>query len=87
MQSIVNCPKPIIAEVTGVVTAAGFQLVASCDLAIAADTAQFNTPSVHIGLFCSTPKVALTRNITSKYAMGMLLTSDMTTAAHAKRSG
>ncbi len=55
MQGIVNCPKPIIAEVTGAATAAGCQLVASCDLAVAADTAQFSTPGVHIGLFCSTP--------------------------------
>ena len=59
MQGIVNCPKPVIAEVTGVATAAGCQLVASCDLALAADTVQFSTPGVHIGLFCSTPMVAL----------------------------
>ena len=74
MQAIVNCPKPVIAEVTGIATAAGCQLVASCDLAIAADTAQFSTPGVHIGLFCSTPMVALSRNVANKFAMEMLLT-------------
>jgi enoyl-CoA hydratase/carnithine racemase len=87
MQSIVACPKPVIAEVTGVATAAGCQLVASCDLAIAADTAQFSTPGVHIGLFCSTPMVALSRNVADKHAMEMLLTGDMTPAQRAAEIG
>jgi enoyl-CoA hydratase/carnithine racemase len=87
MQGIVNCPKPVIAEVTGIATAAGCQLVASCDLAIAADSAQFSTPGVHIGLFCSTPMVALSRNVADKHAMEMLLTGDMTSAARAAEIG
>ncbi len=87
MQSIVNCPKPVIAEVAGIATAAGCQLVASCDLAIAADTAQFSTPGVHIGLFCSTPMVALSRNVSNKHAMEMLLTGDMTPASRAAEIG
>lgn len=87
MQAIVNCPKPVIAEVTGIATAAGCQLVASCDLAIAADTAQFSTPGVHIGLFCSTPMVALSRNVSNKHAMEMLLTGDMISAAGAAEIG
>lgn len=87
MQGIVNCPKPVIAEVTGIATAAGCQLVASCDLAVAADTAQFSTPGVHIGLFCSTPMVALSRNVSNKHAMEMLLTGDMTSAARAAEIG
>jgi enoyl-CoA hydratase/carnithine racemase len=87
MQAIVNCPKPVIAEVTGIATAAGCQLVASCDLAVASDTAQFSTPGVHIGLFCSTPMVALSRNVSSKHAMEMLLTGDMTSAARAAEIG
>ena len=87
MQGIVNCPKPVIAEVTGIATAAGCQLVASCDLAIAAETAQFSTPGVHIGLFCSTPMVALSRNVCNKHAMEMLLTGDMTPAARAAEMG
>ena len=87
MQAIVHCPKPVIAEVTGIATAAGCQLVASCDLAIAADTAQFSTPGVHIGLFCSTPMVALSRNVADKHAMEMLLTGDMTSAVRAAEIG
>lgn len=87
MQAIVNCPKPVIAEVMGVATAAGCQLVASCDLAIAADNAQFSTPGVHIGLFCSTPMVALSRNIGGKHAMEMLLTGDTTPATRAAEIG
>lgn len=87
MQAIVNCPKPVIAEVTGVATAAGCQLVASCDLAIAADTAKFSTPGVHIGLFCSTPMVALSRNVANKHAMEMLLTGDMISAMRAAEIG
>lgn len=87
MQSIVNCPKPVIAEVSGVATAAGCQLVASCDLAVAADTAQFSTPGVHIGLFCSTPMVALSRNVSKKHALEMLLTGDMIPAVRAVEIG
>ena len=87
MQAIVTSPKPVIAEVTGVATAAGCQLVASCDLAIAADTASFSTPGVHIGLFCSTPMVALSRNVSNKHAMEMLLTGDMVSASKAAEIG
>lgn len=87
MQSIINCPKPVIAEVAGVATAAGCQLVASCDLAIAAETAKFSTPGVHIGLFCSTPMVALSRNVSHKHAMEMLLTGDMVSAKRAAEIG
>jgi enoyl-CoA hydratase/carnithine racemase len=87
MQGIVTCPKPVIAEVTGVATAAGCQLVASCDLAVAADTAKFSTPGVHIGLFCSTSMVALSRNVSNKHAMEMLLTGDMIPADRAAEIG
>ncbi|MFN2306567.1 MAG: enoyl-CoA hydratase [Paracoccaceae bacterium] len=87
MQGIVACPKPVIAEVSGIATAAGCQLVASCDLAIAADPAKFSTPGVHIGLFCSTPMVALSRNVANKHAMEMLLTGDMIPAARAAEMG
>ncbi|WP_022727572.1 enoyl-CoA hydratase [Fodinicurvata sediminis] len=87
MQAIVNCPQPVIAEVTGTATAAGCQLVASCDLAVAADTARFSTPGVHIGLFCSTPMVALSRNVGNKHAMEMLLTGDMVPADRAAEIG
>lgn len=87
MQSIVNCAKPVIAEVAGVATAAGCQLVASCDLAIASDKALFSTPGVHIGLFCSTPMVALSRNLSAKHAMEMLLTGDMIPAVRAAEMG
>ncbi|MCC5962709.1 MAG: enoyl-CoA hydratase [Rhodobacteraceae bacterium] len=87
MQAVVTCPKPVIAEVSGVATAAGCQLVASCDLAVAADTARFSTPGVHIGLFCSTPMVALSRNVAPKHAMEMLLTGDMIPAPRAAEMG
>jgi enoyl-CoA hydratase/carnithine racemase len=87
MQSFVNHSKPIIAEVTGVATAAGCQLVASCDLAVAADTASFSTPGVHIGLFCSTPMVALSRCVSNKAAMEMLLTGGMVSARKAETIG
>ncbi|NBB96678.1 MAG: enoyl-CoA hydratase [Alphaproteobacteria bacterium] len=87
MQGIVACPKPVIAEVSGIATAAGCQLVASCDLAIAAESAKFSTPGVHIGLFCSTPMVALSRNLSAKHAMEMLLTGDMVPAARAAEIG
>ena len=87
MQKIVTCSKPVIAEVDGVATAAGCQLVASCDLALASDNAQFCTPGVHIGLFCSTPMVALSRNLANKHAMEMLLTGDMVAASRAAEMG
>ncbi len=87
MQQIVTLPKPVIAQVQGVATAAGCQMVASCDLAIAADTARFATPGVNIGLFCSTPMVALSRNVGRKAAMEMLLTGEMVSAAEAVRIG
>lgn len=87
MLGIVNHPKPVIAEVAGLASAAGCQLVASADLAIAADTARFCTPGVNIGLFCSTPMVALSRNLSSKHAMEMLLTGDVFGAEDALRFG
>ncbi|MEP2829152.1 enoyl-CoA hydratase [Parvibaculum sp.] len=87
MQAIVNCPKPVIARVHGIATAAGCQLVASCDLAVAAEEAKFATPGVNIGLFCSTPMVALSRNVTRKHAMEMLLTGEMIPAARAAEMG
>jgi len=73
MKTIVRLPQPVVAEVRGIATAAGCQLVAACDLAVAADTAKFATSGVNIGLFCSTPMVALSRNVTRKQAMEMLL--------------
>ena len=87
MKLIVAYPKPVIAEVSGTATAAGCQLVASCDLAISSDSAQFATPGVNIGLFCSTPMVALSRNVSKKHAMEMLLTGDMINAKKAKEIG
>jgi enoyl-CoA hydratase/carnithine racemase len=87
MQLIVNTPKPFIAEVDGVATAAGCQLVASCDLAIASHESKFATPGVNIGLFCSTPMVALSRNVNKKNAMEMLLTGDLINAEKAKEIG
>ncbi len=87
MQRIVRLPKPVIAQVHGVATAAGCQLVASADLAVAADTARFATPGVDIGLFCSTPMVALSRAVGRKAAMEMLLTGDMVPAARARELG
>ena len=87
MQKIVTCPKPVIAEIDGVATAAGCQLVASCDLAVASKDAQFCTPGVHIGLFCSTPMVALSRNLANKHTMEMLLTGDMVPALRAAEMG
>jgi len=83
MQAIVTCPKPVIAEVGGIATAAGCQLVASCDLAVASETARFSTPGVNIGLFCSTPMVALSRDVADKHAMEMLLTGGMIPASRA----
>jgi len=80
-------PRPIIAEVSGIATAAGCQLVASCDLAVASDQAAFATPGVNIGLFCSTPMVALSRNVANKHAMEMLLTGEIIDAVKAKEIG
>jgi len=87
MQQVVTLPQPVIAAVQGTATAAGCQLVASCDLAIASRTAKFATPGVNIGLFCSTPMVALSRNVSRKAAMEMLLTGEMISAEHAERIG
>ena len=87
MQSIQTLPQPVIAAVEGAATAAGCQLVASCDLAVASETARFSTPGVHIGLFCSTPMVALSRNVSNKHAMEMLLTGDMVSGQDAYRIG
>jgi enoyl-CoA hydratase/carnithine racemase len=87
MQAIVQLPKPVVAAVQGVATAAGCQLVASCDLAVASEAASFATPGVDIGLFCSTPMVALSRNVPRKQAMEMLLTGEPVDAATAQRIG
>jgi enoyl-CoA hydratase/carnithine racemase len=87
MQAIVQLPKPVVAAVQGVATAAGCQLVASCDLAIASEAATFATPGVDIGLFCSTPMVALSRNVPRKQAMEMLLTGEPVPAARARDIG
>jgi enoyl-CoA hydratase/carnithine racemase len=87
MLQIVHLPKPVIAEVHGIATAAGCQLVATCDLAVAAADARFATPGVNIGLFCSTPMVALTRAVGRKAAMEMLLTGDFVDAATARAIG
>jgi enoyl-CoA hydratase/carnithine racemase len=87
MLAILRLPRPVIAAVEATATAAGCQLVATCDLAVASTTARFCTPGVHIGLFCSTPMVALSRNLTRKHAMEMLLTGDMISAEDAYRVG
>jgi enoyl-CoA hydratase/carnithine racemase len=87
MMSVVRLPQPVIACVHGAASAAGCQLVASCDLAVAASDATFATPGVNIGLFCSSPMVALSRNVAPKHAMEMLLTGDVLTAAEAHRIG
>jgi hypothetical protein len=87
MQAVVHHPAPVIAAVEGIATAAGCQLVASCDLAVAAPGAKFCTPGVEIGLFCSTPAVALSRAIPRKPAMEMLLTGRMVPAAEALALG
>jgi enoyl-CoA hydratase/carnithine racemase len=87
MQQIVTLPQPVVAAVQGVATAAGCQLVASCDLAVASTAAKFATPGVDIGLFCSTPMVALSRNVPRKHAMHMLLTGEMVEAEEARRLG
>ena len=87
MQAIAGLPQPVIAAVQGIATAAGCQLVATCDLAVAADTAKFCTPGVDIGLFCSTPAVALSRAVARKPAMEMLLLGEMVPAEEARRIG
>ena len=87
MQQIVALPQPVIAAVQGPASAAGCQLVASCDLAIASRAAKFATPGVHIGLFCSTPMVALSRDVARKHAMEMLLAGDLISAEEAARIG
>ncbi len=87
MQSLVALPQPVIAEVSGIATAAGCQLVASCDLAVASEEARFATSGVNIGLFCSTPMVALSRNVARKHAMEMLLLGDFIAADRAAEIG
>jgi enoyl-CoA hydratase/carnithine racemase len=87
MQAIVKLPQPVIAAVEGPAAAAGCQLVATCDLAVASSTAKFSTPGVQIGLFCSTPMVALSRNVARKHALEMLLTGDMISAEYAQAIG
>jgi enoyl-CoA hydratase/carnithine racemase len=87
MQKIVRLPKPVIAEVHGIATAAGCQLVASCDLAVATEDARFATSGINVGLFCSTPMVALSRAIGRKAALEMLLTGDFIDAATAQSLG
>jgi len=87
MQRLAALPQPTIAAVEGLATAAGCQLVATCDLAVAGAAARFCTPGVHIGLFCSTPMVALSRNLSAKHAMEMLLLGEMVPAQEAARMG
>src|SRR5690606_279565 len=87
MQSIVNLPVPVIARVHGTATAAGCQLVASCDLAVAADAARFAVSGINVGLFCSTPAVALTRNVAAKKAFEMLVTGEFISAQDARENG
>ncbi len=87
MQAIVACPKPVVAAVQATATAAGCQLVATCDLAVAGQSAKFCTPGVNIGLFCSTPMVALTRNVPRKRAMEMLLLGELIGAEDAAQWG
>src|SRR5262245_22166204 len=87
MQTIVRHPKPVIAQVQGVATAAGCQLVATCDLAVASSEARFATPGVNIGLFCSTPMVALSRVVPRKAALEMLFTGEAIDAQEARRIG
>jgi enoyl-CoA hydratase/carnithine racemase len=87
METILAIPQPVIAQVHGVATAAGCQLAATCDLVVAAEEARFATPGVRIGLFCSTPMVALSRAVGAKKAMEMLLTGDFITAPEAQAAG
>jgi enoyl-CoA hydratase/carnithine racemase len=87
MQQIVRLPQPVIAAVQGTATAAGCQLVASCDLAVASAQAKFGVSGINVGLFCSTPMVALSRNVAAKHAMEMLLTGELISAQDAYRIG
>src|ERR1051325_1642738 len=87
MQTVTHLPRPVIAKVHAVATAAGCQLVAACDLAVAADSASFATPGVNIGLFCHTPQVALSRKIAPGHALQMLLTGEPVSAEDAWRMG
>jgi enoyl-CoA hydratase/carnithine racemase len=87
MQAIVNLPVPVIARVHGMATAAGCQLVASCDLAVAAESATFAVSGINVGLFCSTPAVALSRNVSSKQAFDMLVTGRFISSAEALSFG
>jgi enoyl-CoA hydratase/carnithine racemase len=87
MQAIVDLPQPVVASVQAIATAAGCQLVASCDLAVASEAAGFATPGVDIGLFCSTPMVALSRNVPRKQALEMLLTGEPISPARAREIG
>ncbi|MEM7425342.1 MAG: enoyl-CoA hydratase [Pseudomonadota bacterium] len=87
MQTVMHSPKPVIAEVAGIASAAGCQLAASCDLVVASENARFCTPGVNIGLFCSTPMVAISRSVSRKHMMEMLLTGDMMDAETAYRFG
>ncbi|HZV53608.1 MAG TPA: enoyl-CoA hydratase [Rhodocyclaceae bacterium] len=87
MTTIMRLPQPVIARVHGIATAAGCQLVASCDLAVAADVARFAVSGINVGLFCSTPAVALSRNMGRKQALEMLLTGDFIDAVEAQRRG
>ena len=87
MQAVVNLPQPVIAQVQGIATAAGCQLVASCDLAVAADDARFATSGINYGLFCATPAVAISRTVSRKHALEMLYTGDFISAARAAEIG
>jgi enoyl-CoA hydratase/carnithine racemase len=87
MQAIVTLPQPVIAEVHGIATAAGCQLVASCDMAVAAEGTRFGVNGVNIGLFCSTPMVALSRNVPAKFAFEMLTTGEFIDAGRAREIG
>ena len=87
MQMIPALPQPVIAQVQGIATSAGCQLVAACDLAVAANTARFAVSGVNLGLFCSTPSVALSRNVGRKAAFEMLVTGDFISAEEAKQRG
>jgi enoyl-CoA hydratase/carnithine racemase len=87
MQSILALPKPVVAEVGGLATAAGCQLVATCDIAVAAESARFGVNGIDLGLFCSTPMVALSRNVSPKTALDMLMTGEMISAERALAAG
>lgn len=87
MLTLARIPQPVIARVHGIATAAGCQLVAACDLAVCADSARFATSGINVGLFCSTPAVALTRNVSRKRAMEMLMTGEFIDAATAREFG